>query len=240
LLGPSDVAWGEPMLSELARTFWKLDHIDGVPTEQDSVIVQISKDEIAFSAPCGAKRYPFRYDKSGLVRFHPAWSTTGDTRCTAGPALGKIEPSLARVKRHALNGDALTLLDENVRAIMALSRVTATGLENREWAIAEYWDGKALVPAESAYIVLVHGRIRGSPGCGGLLGDYSLSGERVRLSFTVFLFGLACHQPAMAQMERLTDALIGDWLVEHEPRRTVLRDLQGAVRFVLTPLMPAG
>ncbi|HEX6000919.1 MAG TPA: hypothetical protein VFZ16_16220 [Hyphomicrobiaceae bacterium] len=149
--------------------------------------------------------------------------------------MGKIEPSLAKVKRHTLNGNTLTLLDENARAIMALSRITATGLENRELAIAEYWDGNALVPVEgTAYIVFMHGRIRGTPGCGGLWGAYSLFEQRVRLNGTAILAGW-CPQPAMVQMKRVTAALGGDRLVEHEPHRTVLRDLQGAVRIVLRP-----
>jgi|SRR5262245_23393435 heat shock protein HslJ len=243
LAGSADVARAEPELSKLARTFWKLDHIDALPTEAN-VIVQISKNEIAFSGPCRAGRYPFAYDKSGVVRFHPAWSTTeatGDARCAAEPKWGTIELLLAKVKRHALNADGLTLLDESGRPVMALSRIGPAGIENREWAIAEYWNGDSLVSAEETAnivsvpeIVFVHGRIRGTPGCGGLLGDYRLSEQRLKLHATVILAG-SCPRLAMVQMERLTEALNGDWSVEHEPQRTLLRDAEGAIRIVLRP-----
>jgi heat shock protein HslJ len=236
LMDGSSTARAQPKFSELQGTFWRFDSINGSSHDQSKVIMRISRHWIDISAPCEYALFPFGY-ASGSLRFHPALAreTLQGSQCPRSVVLSAIETGLARVSRYAVNADGLTFLDDNDRPIVALSRVIATGLENREWSISQYWDGKALVAAEQhAHIVFRNGRVDGSAGCGPLKGHYSLSGQHLKLWVTAMLAGW-CPPPALVQLDRIVEALRGDWLVEAELVRTVLRDEQGAMRIILHP-----
>jgi len=234
LAGCTDTRAGsEP--SELQATFWRLASIDGISHDQSNAIMEISHGLIDFSVPCQFARYFFQY-VDGHWRFHVP-GTQGrpeDPQCSE--TLNAIDAGLARADRFVLNADGLTLLDDYGRPIMAFSRVIATGLENRHWSISEYWDGMALVvPGYHPHIVFRHGRVSGSMLCGTLKGHYSLSGQHLKLRVTTGMFVGSCPVPAPVQTAPFVEALRGDWLVDHEPGRTILRDEQGATRIILIP-----
>jgi META domain len=238
LLDGSRIAKAESELSHLQGTFWHPSRIGEISDEHSNAIVRVSRGTMDFNLFCLYASYPFSYD-SGSLRFHPAWQrgTRESAQCPKSLALSTIETGLASARGHALNGDGLTLLDEHDLPIMTFSRVIATGLENREWTISEYWDGAALVAAEHhARIVFWNGRVDGSPGCGALEGFYSLSGQDLKLWVGAMLAGW-CPRPALTQMDRVVEALrlTGDWHVEQDLGRTVLRDKQGAIRIILSP-----
>ena len=74
-----------------------------------------------------------------------------------------------------------------VPSSLAFARTSAPGIENRRWRIAKYrgddtqkGDEQGLVnAAKTAEITFSKGRIRGSKTCGGLVGTYTLAGDRL-------------------------------------------------------------
>jgi prepilin-type processing-associated H-X9-DG protein len=228
-------AWPETRLSELQGTFWRLDRIHGIADGQANGILRISKHYIEVSAGCHYALFTFDHGPGAFRSTESRGMRTG-SHCPAMPTMPAIEAGLAKVKRHAVDADSMTLLDDRGRSVMALSRITANGLENREWSISEYWDGKALVAAEhEAYIAFWDGHVAGSPGCGGFLGGYTLSGEHLDFHATVLLAG-SCPEPALTQMRRAAEAFDGVVRVRHDQLgRTVLQDAQSLTRVVLRP-----
>lgn len=169
--GPSTATTASD-LSELAGTFWRLDRLDGTPNDTSAIVMHISKFAINVSAPCVARLYPLSY-ASGTLKIEPS---AGSTSCqgTKSSAIAGVETSLPKIAGYVVKADVLSFLDDRSHSVLTLSRVTATGLENKEWSIDQYYDGVNLVPATpEARVTFVNNFIDGSPGCGLSLGTIS-------------------------------------------------------------------
>jgi heat shock protein HslJ len=220
-------------LSELAGTFWRLDHLDGTSNDTSSIVVHISKYVINVSAPCVARLYPVSY-ASGSLKIEPS---AGSTSCqgTKSSAMEAVETSLPKIAGYVVKADVLSFLDDQSHPMLTLSRVTATGLENKEWSIDQYYDGVNLVPATpEARVTFVNNFIDGSPGCGALLGNYILSGTRLKASVG-WLLGGYCPGEFKPQNSGIVRALSGERTVERDDQRMVLRDAQETVQVILRP-----
>lgn len=230
--GPSTGATASD-LSELAGTFWRLDHLDGTSNDTSAIVVHISKSAISVSVPCVERLYPVSY-ASGSLEIGPS---AGSASCqgTKSPAVAAVETSLPNIAGYAVKADVLSFLNDQSDSVLTLSRVTATGLENKEWSIDQYYDGVNLVPATpEARITFVNNFIDGSPGCGGLLGDYILFGTRLKASVG-WLLGGYCPGDFKPQNDGIVKALSGERTVERDDQRMVLRDVQGAIQVILRP-----
>jgi hypothetical protein len=87
-------------------------------------------------------------------------------RCDQGAA--PIEADLPRVAGYTVKGDVLELLDGHKYPVLALSRITPTGLENRAWSIDQYFDGAMLVTAPPVTeITFMNGGVDGGSGVAG-------------------------------------------------------------------------
>ena len=234
--GPS-TARAESDLSELAGTFWRVDRLDGTSHDTSSIVVHISRFMIGFSVPCEAQGYPLSY-VSGSLKIEPsAASSRGSCQAIKSPAkspvMAAVEATLPRITGHTVKADVLTLLDNQSRPVLALSRITATGLENQEWSVDQYSDGVNLVTAtRKATVTFVHNVIDGSPGCGWLWGRYSLSGAHLKTWVSWLLAG-SCPGDLEPQSNGIAKALSGERTVERDNRRIILRDDRGAIQAVL-------
>jgi heat shock protein HslJ len=209
--------------------------IEGNSGERPEVIVQIDTAWVGFSVPCQFVLYLPPQIRLVAV---PSGLVVGDNgkppRCKGSVVMDAIKTSLTKVRRHTVGAGGLTLLDDQDRPIMALSRLVASGIENRKWSIAEHWDGQSLVAGRhDAHITLIYGRIDGTPGCGGLDGHYTLSGDPLKLAIGYILFARYCSPESSKSAARVMQALSGDLLVEVGPDRAVLRDEKGVTRAVL-------
>jgi META domain-containing protein len=230
--GGARTARAESDLFELRGTFWHLDHLDGSSDDTSNIVVRVSTQTIDFSVPCLSISYPFGYE-SGVLKFAPP----GRSSCqrAKSPVLSTVGANLSRINHHALIANKLTFLDDHDRPVIELSRIIETGLENQEWSIDQYSDGVNLVAVgRHASITFVNKIIDGSPGCGGLIGSYSLSGAQLKV-WAAWLLGGYCPGDFEPQNNGVVKALSGERLVERDGQRVILRDGQGAAQIVLKP-----
>jgi hypothetical protein len=248
LLGGVGTAKAESDLSRLKGTFWRLDHLDRTPGASErasiaalvrqeifqGVVVRISRETIDFSVPGGGVRgYIFGHDSGSLKIGRMAF---GRFKFANGFVLHPIEADLPRVAGYTVKGDVLELLDGHKYPVLALSRITPTGLENRAWSIDQYFDGAMLVTAPPVTeITFMNGGVDGGTGCCGLSGTYSLSGAHLPLSLACFSGGW-CPTGYESHTDPILKALHGGRIVEPDGQRMILRDDGGSVQMVLRPL----
>ena len=92
----------------------------------------------------------------------------------------------------------VTFFDWERNPGMVLTPISSNTIENREWRIEKYpadgaqrVDSKGLTNAKHlATISFVNGRIDGTPGCGGWVGDYNLSHGHLLIHTSVALAGM--------------------------------------------------
>jgi hypothetical protein len=220
-------------LSELAGTFWRLDRLSGTSNDTSAIVVHISKFAINVSAPCVARLYPVSY-ASGALKIE---ASTASRSCqgTKSPAMDTVEASLLKIAGYAMKADVLSFLDDQSHSVLTLSRITATGLENKEWSIDQYYNGVNLVPATAdAHVTFMNNFIDGSPGCGALVGNYILSGTHLKTASGWFLGGY-CPGDFKPQNDGIVTALSGERTIERNDQRLVLRDAQGTIQVILKP-----
>ena len=114
------------------------------------------------------------------------------------------------------------------------------GIENHHWRIAKYrgevppdfrpppgfppsevtqqTDKEGLIDANFADIIFLNGRVRGSTGCGGWAGTYTLSGDRLVFQADFALFG-TCDTEGFAQGPVVVNAFKGE-LKDRRKRRS--------------------
>ncbi len=124
----------------------------------------------------------------------------------------------------------------------AAEKTSAHGIENRRWRIAKYRgdgtqksDEQGLIDAaKTAEITFAKGHIHGSPGCGALVGTYSLSGDRLIMQADFVLAGL-CPREESVQNQLTLTALKGDLRIEEKDDQILLRDTSRKARVLLVP-----
>jgi hypothetical protein len=122
-----------------------------------------------------------------------------------------------------MKGDLLELLDGHKYPVLALSRITPTGLENRAWSIDQYFDGAMLVTAPPVtQITFMNGGVDGGTGCCGLSGTYSLSGAHLQLPLACF-YGGWCPAEYESHTDPILKALHGGRIVEPDGQRIILQ-----------------
>jgi heat shock protein HslJ len=125
---------------------------------------------------------------------------------------------------------------------MVLSPIRQAGIENRRWRIAKYrrndTDAKqeeGLIEAKSpGEVTFLNGQIYGSPGCGGLIGTYRVSGEQLASDVSFDLGGL-CSSAGLMQDGMVLTALKGERRIEQNGDHILLRDRNGKAQILLVP-----
>ena len=184
-------------------TFWRLLSINDTAVSTRDSVVEIDGYNLFLSLPCETVGYGISHTDS-ILTIHN-WYTGGNTCGGAKSDLvTTYEAALKRVSRYRLAGSDLLLLDPDGRAVVGFNRLVATDIENRRWSIEKFFDGTSLVSVAeklrngplreargiSPSMTLIHGKLYGSPGCGGFFpGGYSLAGELLHLDFGVLLTG---------------------------------------------------
>jgi heat shock protein HslJ len=235
----------EKDLSELQDSFWHLAKLQGSQADLSGVTIDIGKGQITFSTVSYFASFPFRYKLAGL-KFFPAWSHTiasNESESQRDERLANLfENSLHRISSYDLSQGSLTFLGNHQETLIILNSVRQQSIENRRWRVAKYRgdgnqhsDEEGLVDAtEPAEITFLHGRVEGSPGCGGWVGTYKVSGDRVTVNAQWVLAGL-CFPEGFAQDRLVENAFKGELLIEENGDHILLRDLSRKARILLVP-----
>jgi heat shock protein HslJ len=125
---------------------------------------------------------------------------------------------------------------------MVLSSLRQTGIENRQWRIAKYrGDGSGQVDKEGlidtknrAWIVFSNGRVDGSPGCGGWMGTYKVSGDGLTFQASWVIAG-ACSYEDVDNDSLVQKAFESGIRIEQSSNQVLLRDKSGQAQVLLVP-----
>jgi heat shock protein HslJ len=228
-------------LSEFGNTFWRLTQLDGSTGDFSHVVIEINGGAIYFSTPSYLVGFPFDYESSGLV-FHPAFTyTTGDS--PDRPTGKAFQSAFDRVTSYQLDQTSLTFFDKDRRRLVGLNLLSPTGIENRLWRIAKMRGGTASPDAdglsaknEPAWIILVNGRVDGTPGCGGFAGTYSLAGDTLTWQVGVIIAGLCPgldlpYVPSPKEEHPYS----GTMRIQKRGNGILLRDHDGYAQMLLVP-----
>jgi heat shock protein HslJ len=240
-------------------TFWRLTSIEGTPAISEDTVVEISIQTLFLSVPCYVSGFAYVFDNNGLDirnRYHYGSTCAGYPQPSTVAA---YEATLSKAKTYRLSGDDLALLDGTGKVVITLTRLVATGIENRRWSIEAFFDGTSLISiadklradpfravplsslaqfdiyrAQIPDLTLVHGRVYGTPGCGGFVSEYSLAGDRLNLDPAALLTGY-CPELGREIERGISTALRGDRIIRQVGDRMHLVDRDGRLQIVLAP-----
>ena len=100
--------------------------------------------------------------------------------------------------------------------------------------VTQQTDKEGLIDAKFADIIFLNGRVRGSTGCGGWAGTYTLSGDRLVFQADFALFG-TCDTEGFAQGPVVVNAFKGELRIEEKDDHILLRDSNGKTHILLVP-----
>lgn len=232
-------------LSELQDSFWQLAKLRGSGANLSGVTIDIGEGEITFSTVSYFASFPFRYKLAG-IKFFPAWSHTNashNSESERDKELANLfENALHKISSYDLREGSLTFLGDDQETLIEITSLRQQGIENRRWRIVKYRGGanqhadeEGMVDAtESADITFLHGRVEGSPGCGGWVGTYKVSGDYVTVNAQWELLGL-CYPAGFAQDRLVENAFKGDLQIEENQDQILLRDTTHKARILLVP-----
>jgi hypothetical protein len=219
-------------------SFWNLTAFPGVPLERDAIL-ELSVQSFALDVPCYRRAWAYSTE-TGKPNFPNPYAS--EKRCDiVPPIVAAFDRTLPTVFAVHASDDELVLLDSGGNPVLIGKRLRSSGLENREWSIESYFDGTSLLDTAGLFtpplmprISFIHGSLYGSPGCGGLVGRYSLRGPQVTIHAGYILDGF-CYPRDIALSDRVREALDGERSMQRTGGGFELRDNQGQVRIILTP-----
>ena len=231
-------------LSDLRDTFWSLSKLEGAGPRLSDAVIWIQEGEITFSSRSCFFSYPFNYELTGL-KFYPAWTRQWDSKnaLLAGDkrVAGAFEQALHRIASYQIKQNSLFFSAKERPSFLILGRIHPKSVEAHRWRIVEYrgrpsgeTDGLTTAK-EFADVTFLHGRVIGSPGCGGWAGSYRLSHDTLSAKNNFVLAAGACSSEGSAEAEAVVKALNGDLHVEQEENRVLLRGSDGRVNLELAP-----
>lgn len=236
----------------LRDTFWNLEQLDGAATNVASTVVRIllitndgSNGEFTFSTPSYFISIPFHYKEAGMEFFSPD-AHGGVAKNPSYPhdqQIGQLlESELHKSRYFELRDEMLTFQDSNHRSTIVLKAAQQKGIENRRWGVARYrgadsnstHQDELIDVNEAADVVFMNGRVYGSPGCGGWVGTYAVSGDKLSTDVGTVLAGL-CSSGQFAQAAWVEKGLKGDRRIEKDGSNILLRDQSSRPMLLLVP-----
>jgi hypothetical protein len=230
-----DSAGAAERLAELNQTAWRIVDIDDTPAEERSkAVIRISTGEIHFTVGCFDARYRLKEEGGSLS----VLSADKNNACNDDQPMiaASFDRSILKVTRYRLSGDELSLSDDYGLKSIELARKGSIDIQSRELQVISFFDGGALVTPKGGLdtiAIFAKGQLRGSLGCGSLIGSYVLSGDRIRISAGEILLR-RCMFPRPHDSV-IIRALRGDHIVQRDGGQIVLRDDQGTIQIVLAP-----
>jgi heat shock protein HslJ len=236
----------------LQNTSWRLNQLQGSTADFSDIVVSIfvfppdgANGSITFSTSSYFIAFPFTYRQTGLEFSspHSRGGKVDDAKIPQDRHAGQIfESALKRICCYELSDGVLTLMDRERHSLIVLSSVQQEGIENRRWRIAKYRDrgdnptqkDELIEAKESAEITFLNRRIFGSPGCGGWVGTYTISGDKLTIDAGSILAGL-CSSQQETQSFSVERDLKGDTQIENNGTNIQLSDKDGRAMILLVP-----
>lgn len=225
--------------SELRNTFWHLAQLKGAVADLSHAAIYIEEFRITLSTPSYAVSIPFQYKLSELG-FYPANNQEGDDKNSSyaqdRKTANTFEGVLHTASSYHRNGGDLTLFDKDGVPIMVLNPLRENGVEARKWRIAKVRiGGEGLTDTKiPAWVILLNGRVEGSPGCGTFHGTYRLSEDELTIQ-TSYICAGGWLPEQLAQAAWVDSALKASLRVEGSYDRILLRDKRGIAQILLVP-----
>lgn len=232
-------------LAQLHISYWRVSDDFG----SKSAAITIDERSLYYVDRCEAAEFSYKqnWKSEGQLDVFPEnsdWACSGEH----SSAFFRFYRALRQSDSVVAAGDTLTFSWAN-QPLMRLQRFEPDGLEIRRWKIEEYLDERGL-RAPDPYvsdrasgagdtttlppptITFAQGALAGSPGCGGLGGDYQLTGRSLLIHPETILLG-HCSASSMLQNDRIEEALrrVRHW--DMDGRQVILRGDKGEIEVAL-------
>ena len=221
-------------------SFWSVTSFAGEPVEPDTFLLFDDK-QIALDGPCGQQRWLYERDEDEIDISRPSGAALYCYK-TVPPIIEQFSVVREGVATMSINGDRLTLFDDQGKAVLETQREHATGLEYRTWRIANFQLDNTLTATSDAFgeeapvhVTFIHNSVYGYAGCRYLVGMAKVV-EREWIMID------AQHYPADDCRER--DIQLGDAIIAalssgnrmmREKDRVILKDDKDRTQIILTP-----
>jgi hypothetical protein len=235
---PSDtqasIAKPEVNLTKLGVSYWQIEE----PTGNVDAIVTIDDSTIQYSGACAAAAFPYRqhWESEGQLEVFPAYmlaTTCVDRSLEAMSGFYFALRQANSVKGSSADGGQGLAFIWASKPLLHLERFEPEGLETRRWRITFFSNGTRMVtPKTLPTITFQHGQLRGSLGCGGLMGGYQLGAERLVIRPLSVLAGF-CTTGHARENDLELNALIATRRQEPDGRKMILVDDKGVTWVVL-------
>jgi heat shock protein HslJ len=242
-------------LSELHDTFWHLTQLGDSTDTPANAVINIDASEIILSTPAYRFNIPFQYRLSGLEfqtpqsysEFFAGFISAYISRQSSADQqfINAFETSIQQVASYQSRQGLLIFLGKDQHPLLVLSSIQPTGIENRRWRIVKL-RGSGTAPTdadgladvnEPAWVILVNGSVDGSPGCGGLHGTYTLSGDNLTWEAGVIVTGSGCSNLNLPYVPAPKEdhPFSGTMRIEKQGDGILLRDTDGYAQMLLVP-----
>ncbi len=212
-------------------SFWTVRAPSGEPA-----ILQVRRpDYVTVYVPCRA--HSWTLDPTTRHFSHSFYEAAcGAAQSTpSSPVFDRLGAIIPTVRIMHVSGNELALIDDHGASVVTAMRLSSSTIENRQWTLESFFDGQSLRSTAAAFgppnpIIFVEGMIQGSPGCGALTGEYSLSADRIRMTDVGYFLAGVCfnrrnpHAPLFQFSDEIVDALNGE--------RTIVRDGANRIRLL--------
>jgi len=232
--------------AKLGHTYWRVTD----PWAAADAMLIFDQDTVSYYGPCGAVSFSYRQNVGGdfILDVAPYWQVRGS--CFSDPPVEFLHVYYAlRQANSAKEVDDGAILAWVANSLAHLKRFEPAGLEYRRWAIVKYFDGIALKEPELQMpnwsraggppvrlpppnVSFDHDALEGSPGCGGLGGDYKLDGGALAIR-PISMLGGACPPNLTAEDDRVLAALKRVRRAEPAGSQMLLRGDKGEVEVIL-------
>jgi heat shock protein HslJ len=221
-------------------SFWTVTSFAGEPVESDLLLL-FDEGQLVLDGHCGSQRWIYERDDEEITISRPSGASLRCAVAPTSPIIDQFSAIRTTVTTLNIDGENLTMFDDQGRPVLSAQRLAADGFENRTWRIESFQLDNALTATsdefgESAqvHLTFIEGTVYGYAGCRYLVGMYTLNPEYIIID--------ASHHPAAFCEQRNTDladaivsALSAGNLLTHENDRVVLEDDEGRTQVVFKP-----
>jgi len=222
-------------------SFWTVTSFAGQPPAEPNILLWFDERQLVMDGDCGAQHWLYEREGEDIEISRASGATV---RCAVAPTPKIIDQFSAireTVTTLLVDGDRLTLLNGDGKAVLEAERLMATGFENRTWGVESFQLDQTLTATRDAFgdsakvhITFVKGGIYGYASCRYLIGRYTVGPDWILIDLQQFPV-TPCGQRDTDLTDSLIAALSAGNFMTQAKDRLVLKNSEGQTQAILTP-----
>lgn len=118
-------------------SFWTVTSFAEKPVERDTLLLFDGR-QLALDAHCGQQRWVYDRDDAKIEIARPSGAALRCVVLPVPPIIDQFSAIRAKVRMLRIDGEDLTLFDDEDKPVLTAQHLAATGLKNRIWRIASF------------------------------------------------------------------------------------------------------